>query len=76
MFYRVEVRRVSRQKAVQDEPYETRAQARRCVFDYLGVFYNRQRKHSSLGFQSPATLSSGQQRLTGCLQKRGRFTRL
>lgn len=39
---------------VQDYPYETRAQARRCVFDYLEVFYNRQRKHSSLGLQSPA----------------------
>ena len=40
---------------VQDKPYETKAQARRCVFDYLEVFYNRQRRHSSLGFQSPAT---------------------
>ena len=39
---------------VQDYPYENRSQARRCVFDYLEVFYNRQRKHSSLGFQSPA----------------------
>ena len=39
---------------VQDYPYETRAQAKRCVFDYLEVFYNRQRRHSSLGFQSPA----------------------
>lgn len=38
---------------VQGQPYETRAQARRCVFDYLEVFYNRQRRHSSLGFQSP-----------------------
>lgn len=38
---------------VQDQPYETRAQARRCVFDYLEVFYNRQRRHSSLDFQSP-----------------------
>jgi putative transposase len=59
---------------VQDEPYETREQARRCVFDYLEVFYNRQRRHSSLGFQSPAHSSSGQQRLTGCLQKRCGFT--
>ena len=39
---------------VRDYPYETRAQARSCVFDYLEVFYNRQRRHSSLGFQSPA----------------------
>ena len=39
---------------VQDQPYETKAQARLCVFDYLEVFYNRQRKHSSLGFLSPS----------------------
>ena len=43
---------------VQDYPYETRAQARRCVFDYLEVFYNRQRRHSSLGFQSPAAFEA------------------
>lgn len=39
----------------QDNPYETRAQAKRCVFDYLEVFYNRQRRHSSLVFKSPVT---------------------
>ena len=38
---------------VQAQPYETRAQARCCVFNYLEVFYNRQRRHSSLGFQPP-----------------------
>jgi transposase InsO family protein len=31
-----------------------RGQARRQVFDYIEVFYNRQRLHSSLGYQSPA----------------------
>jgi len=30
-----------------------RQQARREVFDYIEVFYNRQRLHSSLGYQSP-----------------------
>ena len=40
-------------EAVQQQPYATRAQAKGCVFDYLEVFYNRQRRHSSLGFQSP-----------------------
>ena len=32
----------------------SREQARRQVFDYIEVFYNRQRLHSSLGYQSPA----------------------
>jgi putative transposase len=31
----------------------TRDQARRQVFDYIKVFYNRQRLHSSLGYQPP-----------------------
>jgi transposase InsO family protein len=36
------------------ERWDTRAQARREVFAYLEVFYNRQRLHSSLGYLSPA----------------------
>ena len=39
---------------VQDQPYATKVQARLCVFNYLEVFYNRQRRHSSLGFLSPS----------------------
>ncbi len=31
----------------------TRQQARRMIFDYIEVFYNRQRRHSSLGYLSP-----------------------
>jgi transposase InsO family protein len=37
-----------------NEFWDTRAQARREVFAYLEVFYNRQRLHSSLGCLSPA----------------------
>jgi transposase InsO family protein len=33
--------------------YRTRAEARRDVFQYIEVFYNRQRLHSKLGYQSP-----------------------
>jgi len=33
----------------------TRAHARRAVFDYIEVFFNRQRLHSSLGYCTPAT---------------------
>ncbi|MFN8482259.1 MAG: IS3 family transposase [Anaerolineae bacterium] len=34
------------------EPYATRAEARRSVFDYIAVWYNRQRRHSALGYVS------------------------
>ncbi len=33
--------------------YETRAQAKRDVFEYIEVFYNRIRLHSSIGYHSP-----------------------
>jgi transposase InsO family protein len=39
-------------------PRPPRAQARREVFEYLEVFYNRQRLHSSLGYQSPAAFET------------------
>jgi transposase InsO family protein len=32
----------------------SRQQARREIFDYIEVFYNRQRLHSALGYRSPA----------------------
>lgn len=35
------------------ERFETREQARRKIFEYLEVFYNRVRRHSSLGYKSP-----------------------
>jgi transposase InsO family protein len=35
------------------ETYETRRQARNSVFDYIEIFYNRQRKHSTLNMKSP-----------------------
>ncbi len=34
--------------------FHTRAQAREAIFDYIEVFYNRQRRHSTLGYLSPA----------------------
>ncbi len=34
--------------------YHSRDDARQSLFEYLEVFYNRQRRHSSLGYLSPA----------------------
>jgi putative transposase len=39
---------------VPDEGYVSRAQARRDVFRYIEAFYNRERRHSTLGLVSPA----------------------
>ena len=33
--------------------YETRRQTQRDIFEYIKVFYNRERLHSSLGYYSP-----------------------
>jgi len=33
--------------------FVTRAQARRCIFEYIEVFYNRIRAHSAIGYNSP-----------------------
>jgi putative transposase len=38
---------------VHHEHYATRDQARRSIFEYIEVFYNRKRMHSSLGYVSP-----------------------
>jgi transposase InsO family protein len=38
---------------VNQEHYATREEARRSIFEYIEVFYNRIRLHSSLGYKSP-----------------------
>jgi putative transposase len=35
--------------------YQTRQEAQLSIFEYIEVFYNRQRRHSTLGYRSPAT---------------------
>ena len=38
---------------VDQTHYATRAQAQQSIFEYIEVFYNRKRLHSSIGYQSP-----------------------
>jgi putative transposase len=38
---------------VDDEDYFTRSEAKKSIFEYIEVFYNRQRRHSYLGYISP-----------------------
>ena len=36
-----------------DRPFPSRAAARQAIFEYIEVWYNRQRRHSALGYLSP-----------------------
>ena len=47
---------------VNHEKYPTRGAARRSIFEYIEVFYNRKRLHSALGYVSPAEF---EKRMTG-----------
>lgn len=38
---------------VYQEHYATREEARKSIYEYIDLFYNRQRLHSSLGYRSP-----------------------
>ncbi len=39
---------------IQQADWHTRAEARAAIFEYIEVWYNRQRRHSTLGYLSPA----------------------
>lgn len=39
-------------ECAERQDFQTPDEARLCVFEYLEVFYNRQRLHSSLGYRS------------------------
>ncbi len=42
-----------KKELVHDEDFATREAARSSIFEYIEVFYNRVRRHSSLGYKSP-----------------------
>jgi putative transposase len=43
-----------KKELVHHEDYQTRAEARASIFEYIETFYNPKRRHSSLGYVSPA----------------------
>jgi len=43
-----------KKELVHDADFVTRSEARAAIFEYIEVFYNNQRRHSSLGYVSPA----------------------
>jgi transposase InsO family protein len=44
--------------------FHTREEARAAVFDYIEIFYNRQRLHSALGYRTPAEARAGMEGVT------------
>jgi transposase InsO family protein len=42
-----------KKELVHHERYQTRAQAKASIFEYIELFYNPKRRHSSLGYLSP-----------------------
>jgi putative transposase len=42
-----------KKELVHDADFATRAEARAAIFEYIEVFYNVQRRHSTLGYVSP-----------------------
>ena len=50
------------------QSYQTRSQAKESIFEYVEIFYNHQRRHSSLGFLSPRMFEKQWRASTGvCL---------
>jgi transposase InsO family protein len=43
---------------VYRQSFATRRQAREAIFEYIEVFYNRQRRHSALGYASPSAFEN------------------
>ena len=42
-----------KKELVHRQRFRTRAQAKVAIFEYIEVFYNRQRRHSGIGYQTP-----------------------
>jgi transposase InsO family protein len=51
-----------KEECIYRQAWPTRSQARRAIFDYIEIFYNRRRLHSSLGYLSPAEYEAVRQR--------------
>lgn len=56
---------------IHDRDYYTRDEARTDVFEFIEVFYNRQRLHQSLGYVSPEAFEAQGCSLITCPRNRG-----
>ena len=51
-------------KTEEGERFESYVHAKEALFDYIEVFYNRQRLHSSLGYRTPAEARADMEGIT------------
>lgn len=47
-----------KRERVYHQRYATRSEATQDIFEYIEVFYNRQRRHSTLGYRSPVEIEA------------------
>ncbi|MFO0860600.1 MAG: IS3 family transposase [Phycisphaerales bacterium] len=52
---------------VYHRSFKNRAEAKAAAFDYIEVFYNRQRLHASLGYQSPEQFEASRTGRSECV---------
>ncbi len=52
-----------KRELVDRRSWPTRGEVRTAMFEYFEVFYNRQRIHSALGYQSPADYEEGRMKV-------------
>ena len=57
---------------VHHDDYRTRDEARSAIFDYIEIFYNRQRKYFYIDYQSPVDFEKTTCCITECAWNRGK----
>lgn len=48
-----------KKELVHRQRFKTRAQAKAAIFEYIELFYNRQRRHSAIGYKTPKQAFEG-----------------
>ena len=53
---------------IHHDTYQTRSEAKQAVFEYIEVFYNRERLHSANGYMSPVDYELQQKAAKPCVR--------
>ncbi len=60
-----------KKELVHQRSFATRDEARHALFEYIEVFYNRQRRHSTLDYQTPQAIHNGTEKWVEGARGRG-----